>query len=317
MERYINDHVNPKKLRNKAMVDRIVKNIFKGITIICASIIVIIVVYIFIKGMSPFVKNYVIDGKEYRVNFFEFIFGKTWFVYPNQYGIGFIIINTIYIVALSLLIAAPVSVLTALFISKIAPKKLGRAISYVIEMLASIPSIIYGVFGIGVITVFVKNIASFFGYQSNGGISTMATIVVLAIMIIPTMTMLSITSINAVKQDIINGSLALGASVTQTNFKVVLASAKSGIFSGLILGVGRALGEATAISMVVGNSKSGPNFNLFDTTRTLTSTMLLGLKETSGLDYDIRFSVGIVLIGIILLTNFALNYVKRKIGRLS
>jgi phosphate transport system permease protein len=143
----------------------------------------------------------------------------------------------------------------------------------------------------------------------------MSTVLVLAIMILPTITMLSVTSINAVNKNIIHGSLALGASPTQTNFKVVLTSAKSGIFSGIILGVGRALGEATAISMVIGNRGNGPTFNLFDTSRTLTSTMLMGLKETTGLDYDIRFSVGIVLIIIILLTNLILNIIKSRIGR--
>ena len=110
------------------------------------------------------------------------------------------------------------------------------------------------------------------------------------------------------------GSLALGASRTQTNFKVVLSAAKSGIFAGLVLGLGRAFGEATAVSMVAGNAMTGPTWNLFDITRTLTSTMLSGLKETTGLDYDIRFSVGIILMIIVLLTNLAIQYIKRKIG---
>lgn len=311
---YIKNNINRKKINNKIMVDKVVKNIFKGVTFLCASIIVIIVVFIGIKGISPFFKDYNVNGSFYKVSLLEFMTGNTWFVQPNHYGIGYIIVNTFYIVVLATLIAVPISVLTALFVSKIAPVRVSKVIQTVIELLASIPSIIYGVFGKGVIAVMVKNTSSFFGYQSAGGISTISTVLVLAIMIIPTVTMLSITSINAVKKELVHGSLALGASVTQTNFKVVLTSAKSGIFSGIILGVGRALGEATAISMVVGNSPSGPNFNLFDTTRTLTSTMLLGLKETTGLDYDIRFSVGIVLIIIILITNYLLNFVKRKIG---
>ena len=153
-----------------------------------------------------------------------------------------------------------------------------------------------------------------FGFQSAGGLSGLAASIVLAMMIIPTITMISVTSINAVKEDQILGSLALGCSKTETNFKVVLRSAKSGIFSGIILGVGRALGEATAVSMVIGNAGMGPNFNLFDISRTLTSTMMLGMHETSGLDYDIRFSVGVMLIVIILITNLLLNLVKRKIG---
>ena len=143
----------------------------------------------------------------------------------------------------------------------------------------------------------------------------LAAALVLAIMIIPTITLLSITAIKAVRDDQINASLALGASPTQTNFKIVLRAAKSGIFSGIILGVGRALGEATAVSMVAGNAGSGPNFNPFGLTRTLTSTMLMGIKETTGLDYDIRFSVGLVLIVIILLSNALLNFAKKKVAQ--
>ena len=111
-------------------------------------------------------------------------------------------------------------------------------------------------------------------------------------------------------------SLALGASRTQTNFKVVLTSAKSGIFAGLVLGLGRAFGEATAVSMVAGNAQSGPTWNLFLPTRTLTSTMLSGLKETTGLDYDIRFSVGIVLMIIVIITNLSIQVAKNKTGGL-
>lgn len=304
------------KIKRKTTIDKIVENIFFALTIICSSIIIIIVVFIFQKGLSPFVNNYIINGESYRVSLTDFIFGTTWYKYPNIYGAGFIIINTIYIVFLALLIAGPISVLTALFISKIAPKSISTVLSYTIDILASIPSIIYGLFGMGVITRVVEKLSLIFNYQSAGGISTLSTVLVLAIMIIPTITMLSLTSINAVKQDLINGSLALGASYTQTNFKVVLVSAKSGIFSGIILGVGRALGEATAVSLVAGNNGSGPIFNLFNITRTLTSTMLLGLKETEGLDYDIRFSVGILLIAVILLSNIILNLVKRKLGNI-
>ena len=306
--------INAKKLKNKTTIDKIVKGIFLGLTLISAAIIVVIVVFIFIKGISPFINDYSIGGEVYRVNLWTFLTGSTWFKTPHIYGAGFIIINTFYVVILALIVAVPVSVLTALFVSKIAPKVLGGAISYIIEILASIPSIIYGIFGLGVITKFVERLSLTFGYQSAGGMSTLATVLVLAIMIIPTITMISLASINAVKKELIHGSLALGASPTQTNFKVVLTSAKSGIFSGVILGVGRALGEATAVSMVAGNNGSGPIFNIFNTTRTLTSTMLMGLKETSGLDYDIRFSVGILLIIVILGTNIILNIVKRKIG---
>ncbi len=125
---------------------------------------------------------------------------------------------------------------------------------------------------------------------------------------------MAVTAISSVDKEIELGSLALGATQTQTNFKVILTSAKSGIFAGAILGIGRAFGEATAVAMVAGNKLTGPTFDLFDITRTLTSTMLAGLKETTGLDYDIRFSVGIVLMVVILGSNWILNRIKKNVG---
>ncbi len=120
-----------------------------------------------------------------------------------------------------------------------------------------------------------------------------------------------------VDKTLIHGSLALGASPTQTNFKVVLAAAKSGIFTSAILGVGRALGEATAVSLVAGGRRSGLSFDILDTTSTLTTIMLEGMKESAGLDYNIRFSVGLVLMVVIVLTNLSLNAIKRKVGNVN
>ena len=180
--------------------------------------------------------------------------------------------------------------------------------------MAAIPSVVYGVFASGIIVLFVDWLAMSLGYSTFGGRSLLSVVILLAIMILPTMTTLSITAIASVSKDLEQASLALGASPTQTNFKVILISAKSGIFAGLILGLSRALGEATAVSMVAGNRAFGPTFNPFDITRTLTSTMLSGMSETTGADYDIRFSVGIVLIILILISNMLIHAVKRKVG---
>ncbi len=294
----------------KLKIDNIVRIIFMLIGIICASTIVVIVLFIAINGLKPFVYDY---GSG-RVPFLNFIFGVSWS--NNAYGVLGMAINTIYLTSLSALVALPLSVLTALFIVRIAPKKIAGAFQMVIELLASIPSIVFGLFGMGVINPMVKSIANVFGIQTAGGISTLSTIIVLIIMMMPTITMLSITSMRAVKQNQIHASLALGATPAQTNFKIVIGGAKSGIFAALILGIGRALGEATAVSMVCGNAPTGPNFNLFDTTRTLTSTMMLGLHEASGQSYDIRFSVGIVLIAIILITNIGLNKIKQRLEKI-
>ncbi len=309
------ENVNINSIKRKNKTDKIVKNIFLSFTVICSLVIVFIVLFISIKGFTPFIKRYEINGSYYKVGLKKFLFGNTWFKAPNIYGAGFVVINTIYITLLSLLLSIPISIFTALFISKIAPLWLSKTLNTILELLASIPSIIYGLFGAGIITKIVKNMSSAVGFQSAGGLSTLSAAIVLAMMILPTITIVAVTALNAVKKDLELGSLALGASKTETNFKVVLTAAKSGIFSGIILGVGRALGEATAVSMVIGNKGSGPTLNIFDTSRTLTSTMLLGIHETTGMDYDIRFSVGILLIIIILATNILLNIVKNRIGK--
>ncbi|MCF7924904.1 MAG: phosphate ABC transporter permease subunit PstC [Candidatus Izimaplasma sp.] len=296
-------------------IDFFIKSFFLLSTIISASFIIIIIVFVTAEGIIPFVTDN--DGVG-PVNLWRFLTGTVWlegtaFV-SNLYGVGFIIVNTLYIAFLSLLVALPIGVLTALYIARIAPKKIAEVLRTIIELLASIPSIVYGLFGSGIILTFVYNLAKIFNVQSKGGNSVLATVLVLALMILPTITALSEVAIRSVNKDIVLGSLALGATKTQTNFKVVLTSAKSGIFTAAILGIGRALGEATAVSLVAGNARSGPSIGFFQITSTLTSTMLQGLKETTGIDYDIRFSVGIVLMVVILLTNLTLNFIKKKVG---
>lgn len=285
-----------------------------GVCILCSAIIVMIVAFIVIKGVQPFFKEYIINGEVYKLSIIEFLFGNKWDFAPNHYGTGYIILNTIYITVLSLIIAVPISILTALFIVRIAPKKIGKGLQIIIELLASVPSIIYGLFGQAFLTKIVMNISEILGIQTLGGQSVITTALVLGIMIFPTITMVATNSIQAVKNELILGSLALGASKTQTNFKVVLKGAKNGIFSGIILGVGRALGEATAVSKVCGNAQVGPTFSLFDTTSTITTTILSGFNEASGMGYDVKFSLGIILILIIIFTNIVLNYVKKKVG---
>ncbi len=300
--------------KRKTIFDNIFKYIFLAIAILAASSIIFIVIFILIEGIKPFTNTYPkISGRLERASLLTFLFSRTWT--DLNYGALGAFINTIYLTLLATIIALPISVLSALFIVRIAPKWLAIIMQNVVELLAAIPSIIFGLFGRGVINPIVKGLGNLLGIQTAGGISGLSTIVVLAIMMIPTITTLSITSMKAVKKPVIEASLALGASKTQTDFKIVLGGAKSGIMAALILGIGRALGEATAVSMVCGNNITGPNFNIFDTTRTLTSTMMLGLHESSGIAYDIRFSVGILLVVTILIVNIILNLVKRMICR--
>ncbi|MDD3122172.1 MAG: phosphate ABC transporter permease subunit PstC [Candidatus Izemoplasmatales bacterium] len=308
------NEVKQKTNKHNNNVDKLTYVLLLIPTFLSASFVFLIIIFISKRGVSPFLAS--IYG-DLHVNFLRFMTGMTWFQPPNLYGIFFVVVNTLYVVILAGLIAIPISVFTALFIAKMTPKPVSKFFQTVIELLASVPSIVFGVFGLGVVTKIVIWISSIFGKQTAGGISTLSTVFVLAMMILPTITLLSITAIKSVNPDLEKNSLALGASKVQTFFKITLVSAKSGIFAGIILGIGRALGEATAVSMVAGNSGSGLSFDLFSTTRTLTSTMLLGLKETVGLDYDIRFSVGMILIILIIVTNLFLNYLKKKVGRFS
>ena len=307
-----------KKFQKNALIDITVEQILKGLAILSGSFIFIIAGVIIAKGLTPFITD---NGGLGSVPVFPFLIGDTWLTGPtfvsNLYSVGFIIVSTIYVVTLSLLLSFPIGVLTALFIAKIAPKRLAETLRTVIEILASIPSIIYGLFGAGFVLKIVYDFSAILGYQSKGGNSVLATVIILALMTIPTITTISEVSIRSVDKTLIHGSLALGASPTQTNFKVVLAAAKSGIFTSAILGVGRALGEATAVSLVAGGRRSGLSFDILDTTSTLTTTMLEGMKESAGLDYNIRFSVGLVLMVVIVLTNLTLNAIKKKVGNVN
>lgn len=320
----IRDVVTKENIKRKNTIDGVTQAIFMASAILSASFIVMIIVFIAFKGLSPFLLNY--EGYNFQqgtvdldpVNPISFLTGNRWLGgtlgLSSDYGIGFAIINTLIVVFFSIMVSVPVSVFTALFIAKVAPKRIADVMRTVVELLASIPSIIYGVFGLGIITQFVVFVAGFFNYQTAAGLSLMSTVIVLSIMILPTITAVSETSIRSVDKTMIDGSLALGASDIQTYMKVVLTAAKSGIFAGIILGVGRALGEATAVALVSGNLFAGIQLNPLGTTATLTSRMLLGIKDTTGIDYDIRFSIGLVLMAVIIITNLTLNFVMRKLG---
>lgn len=296
--------------RRKKRHDRIARTVFATAGLIAAAMIVLIFFFVASRGVKVFLPLY--EGGVQRLG--AFLTGLRWRQDQAVYGVGFIMINTLITALGASLLAFPTSVLSALLITKIAPKRVSAVLTTIVELLAAIPSVVFGVFASGKITALVDGLAQRFGLTTFAGNSMLAVIILLAMMIYPTITSLAIVAIRSVPKSLEDGSLALGASKTQTNFKVVLSAAKSGIFAGLVLGLGRAFGEATAVSMVAGNAFTGPTWNPFMITRTLTSTMLSGLKETTGLDYDIRFSVGIVLMLVILASNALIHAMKRRIG---
>lgn len=298
----------------KELLDKIAKLVFLVLALLCASFVIFIAVFISIKGVYPFFHNYsLIEGEKYHQDFMSFFSNPRW-LYDGSGGMVFLLLATLFTTILSLVISAPTSVLTALFIVRIAPKWLKTILQSAVDLLSSIPSVIYGLFGVGVICPLVAAINP----NTFGGKSILAGSIVLALMSIPTMTTLSVNAMEAVDKRLIDSSIALGASPSQTNFKIVVGSSISGIFAGFILGIGRALGEATAIQMVIGNNSLGTSFyNIFAPGNTLTSAMLSGIGEAAGIGYDVRFSLGLVLIIVILVTSASLNALKRKLNPLA
>ena len=297
------------KFKRKDLTDRIVRLIFLFIAILCASFVVFIVIFILEKGIEPFFRNYsLVEGETVSQNLGLFFTNPRW-LYNGEGGMGFLLLTTLYSTLISLLISVPVSIFTALFIVRMAPKRTKGIIKTCVELLSSIPSVIFGIFGMGVICPIIASLP----IQTFAGNSILSASLVLALMSIPTMTMVSTNAIEAVDKRLIDASIALGASKAQTNLKIVISSAKSGIFAGIILGIGRALGEATAVQMVIGNNALGTGFyNPLNPGMTLTSAMLSGIGEATGIGYDVRFSLGIVLILVILVITSILNLIKNK-----
>lgn len=296
--------------KRKEALDKGSGGFFLLFALLCSLSVFFIVGFIFVRGIKPFVGGYYRGEKQDISAFFT---SYNW-TYNGEGGMPFLLLTTIYVTALSLLFAAPIAVLGALFIARVAPKRIRVVFQTALEILSSIPSVIYGLFGMAVLCPLIRGLP-IIGSLTSGGQSILSASLVLALMSIPTIGLLSYNAITDVDPSLIDASLALGASKEETNYKVVLPSAESGIFAGIILGIGRALGEATAVSMVIGGSSNGLFFyNPFNPGNTLTSAMLGGMSEAvvDSLGYDIRFSLGLVLILLILAITLSLNSFKRR-----
>ncbi len=252
--------------KNKKISD----STYKSILIIFTSLIVFIVILsflmIFLNGGRFF----------FYLNqpglFYDFIFGSTFNPGQGLFAAGFVAVNTIWTSTLALVIALPISIFTSILITRFLPKKLSMIMFSVVAILAAIPSVIYGAFG-------QKWVDGLISPLINNSSSLLTIVLVIAFMIMPTITLMTITSINSTNKKIEESSIALGATKTQTSFKVTLRAAKNGVILGSLFGIGRALGEATAISMIGANMQTGPTFGLFD------NTILLGpsiINATSG-----------------------------------
>ena len=237
----------------------------------------------------------------------DFLLGQIWNPGQDQYGILPFILTSVYGTLGAMVVGLPLGLLTALFLSKYAGKRSGRLIRSAVELLAGIPSVVYGLVGMIVLVPAIQAL-----FELSSGATLLAAIVVLTIMILPYIVNVSATALDAVPKEYEEGSLALGATETETYFKVSMHAARSGVAAAVIQGVGRALGEAMAIIMVAGNVANMPE--IFGSVRFLTTAIVSEMSYASygSLQRDALFSIGLVLFVFIILVNIVLNIIARR-----
>ena len=295
--------------KKRKVIELVARKIFLLNACIAVICVIAITTFVFYKGLQPFFTN----NAEGTYSLIDFLKGTQW--RPNDnvndalYGIWYMICGSLMATAGAIIIGVPVGILTAVFISKIAPIKVKKVIKPAVELLVGIPSVIYGVFGLGVIVPKIMIISP----QSQGQ-SLLAVILVLTIMILPIVVTISENAIESVPTSFIEGSYSLGASKIQTIFRVILPAAKSGILAGVVLGIGRAIGETMAVMLVAGNPIAGVPISIFDPIRPLTTNIAMEMGYAFGLHQEILFSTGVVLFIFIIILNLILNKITAKAG---
>ena len=284
--------------KNKLFED-IVHGIFLILGLLTVGCVLLITVYLIISGI-PAIKE---------IGLTNFLFGEKWAstAAEPQYGILPFILTSVYGTAGAIMIGVPIGFFTAVYLSKVANKKVRAVIETAVNLLAGIPSVVYGLVGM---LVLVPAIREFFHVPD--GASLLAAIIVLAVMILPNIIKVSITALDAVPKEYEDASLALGATPTETYFKVSVPAAKSGIAAAVVLGVGRAIGEAMAVMMVAGNVANMPS--LFQSVRFLTTAVATEMAYSSpgSLQRDALFSIALVLFLFIMLINATLNFFLKR-----
>ncbi len=293
--------IEKKSNKMKYVMERVSEKTFLLCALFSVISLLLIIGFVFWKGATPFLlKGY---------SFTEFLFGDVWVPSADQFGIAPMIMASLYATIGALIIGVPVGVLTAVFLAEVAPKPVARILSPAVQLLAGIPSVLYGVFGLALIVPFLQN-----NLDLTKGQSLLAVILVLAIMMLPTIVTVAETAIRAVPKSYREGSLALGASPIETIFKVIIPAAKSGIMAAVILGLGRAIGETMAVILVAGNSIIFPT-SLTDSVRPLTTNIALEMGYAFGTHQEMLFATGIVLFMFILILNFVLAKISSKGGK--
>ena len=286
-------------MKKNRLFENIVHGIFLILGLITVVCVLLITVYLIISGI-PAIKE---------IGLIDFLFGKEWAstAAEPKYGILPFILTSVYGTAGAILIGVPIGFFTAVYLSKVANKKVRAVIEAAVNLLAGIPSVVYGLVGMLVLVPAIREIINV-----PDGASLLAAIIVLAIMILPNIIKVSITALDAVPKEYEDASLALGATPTETFFKVSVPAAKSGIAAAVVLGVGRAIGEAMAVMMVAGNVANMPS--LFESVRFLTTAVASEMAYSSpgSLQRNALFSIALVLFLFIMLINATLNFFLKR-----
>ena len=286
--------------KGQRALENIIHGIFLLLGVVAVGFVLLITVYLVISGI-PAIK---------KIGLANFLFGTEWMPTSKadpKYGILPFILTSIYGTAGAILLGVPVGFLTAVFLSKVAPRRVRDAVGAAVSLLAGIPSVVYGLVGM---LVLVPGVRRVFGLAD--GASLFAAIIVLGVMILPSIIKMSVTALEAVPKEYEDASLALGATPVETYFRVSVPAAKSGIAAAVVLGVGRAIGEAMAVMMVSGNACNMPS--LFESVRFLTTAVASEMSYAGGLQRQALFSIALVLYLFILLINATLNFFLKKGG---
>ena len=279
-------------------MEDVVHGVFLFLGLITVGCVLLITVYLIVSGLPAISK----------IGLGKFLFGSEWAstAAEAKFGVLPFILTSVYGTCGAILIGVPVGFLTAVFLSKMAPKKLRTVMESAVSLLAGIPSVVYGLVGMLVLVPGIRKL-----FHVPDGASLLAAIIVLAIMILPSIIKVSVNALDAVPKEYEDASLALGATPVETWFRVSAPAAKSGIAAAVVLGVGRAIGEAMAVMMVSGNAPNMPS--LFESVRFLTTAVASEMSYASGLQRQALFSIALVLYVFIMLINAALNFfLKRK-----
>lgn len=297
--------MNDSAIRQRSGWKNLRETVMHGVFFVCAlaSILAValICVFLFANGL-PAMKE---------IGFLNFLTGTTWRPGNDIYGILPMIVGSLYITAGAIVVGVPVGLLTAIFMAFYCPKRIYGILKPCTELLAGIPSIVYGFFGMVVIAPTVLSVAKFFGAGISSGATILSASILLGIMILPTIIGVSEAALRAVPNAYYEGAVAMGATHERAVFSVMLPAAKSGVLAGIVLGIGRAIGETMAVIMVAGNQPR-LTASLLDGIRTMTANIVIEMGYASGLHREALIATGVVLFVFILLINLAFSVLKRR-----